>query len=270
MERRDGIAYVTVHNEPFLNAEDDAVVEALEIAVDLALLDDSVQAGVVRGGVMTHPRYAGRRVFNAGINLTELYCGNVTFLDFLMRRELGYIAKFSRGLSPDPDDPTLLPAAEKPWVGAVDTFAIGGGAQILLALDYVVADSQSYFTLPAMREGLIPGAANLRLGRFSGARPARRMIFWDHKIKSTDAEGRLMCDLVVEPGEMDAAVEAAAARLTNPAVVPNRRMMRLAEEPIELFREYMAAYALEQSRRIYSDDLLANLQRTWINRSRRT
>ena len=35
--------------------------------VDLVLLDDAVQVGVLRGGVATHPKYAGRRIFGAGI-----------------------------------------------------------------------------------------------------------------------------------------------------------------------------------------------------------
>jgi hypothetical protein len=46
----------------------------METAVDLTLLDDGIQVGVLRGGTMTHPRHAGRRVFSAGINLKVFAC----------------------------------------------------------------------------------------------------------------------------------------------------------------------------------------------------
>ncbi|MDH2423782.1 enoyl-CoA hydratase/isomerase family protein [Sphaerisporangium sp. TRM90804] len=271
LERRGGVGHVTVRNERFLNAEDDAVVGDLEAAVDLALLDDGVEVGVLRGATMSHPRYAGRRVFNSGINLTHLYQGRISFLDFLLRRELGYINKIVRGLD-RPEEPRAQfpPRHEKPWIGAVDTFAIGGGTQITLVLDWVVATKDAYFSLPAMREGIVPGAAAFRLHRMIGSRPARQAIFGDRRIDADGPEGQLLCDQVVADSEMDATVEAAAARLRGPAAVVNRRMMRVVEEPLDLFREYMASYALEQSRLLYSRELIGNLERMWIGRSRRS
>ncbi|MEV6986101.1 enoyl-CoA hydratase/isomerase family protein [Sphaerisporangium sp. NPDC051017] len=266
LERRDGIGYITVRNERYLNAEDDTVVEDLESAVDLALLDDGIEVGALRGGTMTHPRYAGRRVFNAGINLTHLHQGKIGFLDFLLRREVGYISKLVRGLErPDSGRPY---GDEKPWIGAVDTFAIGGGTQITLVLDWVVAAEDAYFTLPAMREGIIPGAANFRLHRVMGSRRTRQVIFGDRRYEADGPEGRLLCDEVVPPAEMDTAIEEAARRLRGPAAIVNRRMLRMAEEPLALFREYMACYALEQSRLLYSPELIVNLERKWVGRSR--
>jgi thioesterase DpgC len=55
---------------------------------------------------------------------------------------------------------------------------------------------------------------------------------------------------------MDAAVETAASALDNPAVVANRRMLNLAEEPADRFREYMAEFAYAQAVRLYSADVL--------------
>lgn len=266
IERNSGVAYVTMRNDLYLNAEDDASVEDLETAIDLALLDDDVRVGVLRGGLMSHPRYAGRRVFSAGINLTDLYNGRISFLNFLLRRELGYINKLRHGITIDQAAPAAARRMGKPWVGAVDTFAIGGGMQVLLVLDRVIAESRAYFSLPALQEGIIPGAANLRLARLMGARGARRMIFGGDKIKATDATSAWICDDVVEPADMDTSVGSAAGRLANPAVTANRNMMHLAEEPEDQFRDYMAAYALEQVHRLYSPDLIANLESNWISR----
>ena len=69
VERRDGATQLTVHNAHCLNAEDNELIADMETAVDLVLLDPCTRVGVLRGGVMTHPRYKGRRVFSAGINL---------------------------------------------------------------------------------------------------------------------------------------------------------------------------------------------------------
>jgi (3,5-dihydroxyphenyl)acetyl-CoA 1,2-dioxygenase len=261
VERRGRVGEVTLRNPRYLNAEDDAVVDALEAAVDLVLLDDAIGVGVLRGGVVDHPRYAGRRVFNAGINLTHLHQGLISFTGFMLRRELGYLNKMYRGLR-EPD-------IEKPWIGAVDTFAIGGGAQILLTLDYVIAEQDAYFSLPALREGIIPGAANLRLPRHAGPRLARQMIFVGRRIEATEPMAAALCDQVVPAASLDDAIARAARLLDNPAVIPNRRMTRLGEEPDAAFREYLAQYSLEQVQRLYSADLADNLERGWINRPRK-
>nr|WP_269328907.1 enoyl-CoA hydratase/isomerase family protein [Kineosporia babensis] len=265
VHRNGDVGEVTVANTSALNAEDDRLVAALEVAVDLVLLDDSVQVGVMRGGVMSHPRYAGRRVFSAGINLTALYQGEITFNGFFMARELGYINKIYRGLSTSGQSWAPTPI-EKPWVAAVDSFAIGGGAQIALVFDRVIAEEGAYFTLPALREGIIPGLANLRLPRVAGGRIARQCIFADRRIDASSPDGQWFCDDVVRAENMDAAVVSAAERLADPAVPANRRVLHQHEEPAAVFRAYLADYAVEQSRRLVSPDLITTLERTWISR----
>ena len=46
------------------------------------LLDPAIEIAVLRGGVVEHPRYAGRRIFGAGLNLTHLYRGQISYLFF--------------------------------------------------------------------------------------------------------------------------------------------------------------------------------------------
>ena len=90
---------MTHGNKAFLNAEDDDAMAAMETAVDLVLLDDRIQVGVLRGGVLQHPKYPGKRIFNAGINLTHLYYGQISFVEFIIERELGLLNKIYRGHS---------------------------------------------------------------------------------------------------------------------------------------------------------------------------
>ncbi|MEV0642662.1 (3,5-dihydroxyphenyl)acetyl-CoA 1,2-dioxygenase DpgC [Streptomyces sp. NPDC050619] len=261
LERRDGAAHLTMCRDDCLNAEDGEQVDDMETAVDLALLDEEVHVGVVRGGEMSHPRYRGKRVFSAGINLKSLHAGGISLTGFLLRRELGYLRKLVTGLLTDHAGAWHSRTVEKPWIAAVDTFAIGGGMQLLLACDLVLAAADAYLTLPAAREGIVPGAANFRLGRHTGPRISRQVILSGRRIRATEPDARLLIDEVVEPDELDAAVARGVARLQSPAVVVNRRMLNAAEEPPEEFRRYMAEFALQQALRLYGEDVIDKVGR---------
>ncbi|MBF6056046.1 enoyl-CoA hydratase/isomerase family protein [Streptomyces eurocidicus] len=262
LERHGTTAHLTVENAHCLNAEDERLIDDMETAVDLVLLDEATHVGVVRGGEVDHPRYAGRRVFSAGINLKELHAGRISLTGFLLRRELGYLTKIAHGLLVDPA-PDAYPyrTAHKPWIAAVDSFAIGGGMQLLMVFDHVIAADDAYFSLPAADEGIVPGAGNFRLGRMTGARPARRVILGGHRIQAGDPDAHLVCDEVVPAHEIGARVEAAAARLDNPAVTANRRMLALAEEPRDRFLAYLAEFAYVQATRLYAADVLEKVAR---------
>lgn len=268
--RQGAAGHVTLQNPAYLNAEDDSTVVPLEVAIDLVLLDPAIEVGVLRGATVEHPKYAGRRVFNAGINLTHLYQGRISYVDFYLQRDLGLVNKLYRGLAgPDflPDEPEVT--VEKPWIAAVEAFAIGGGCQLLLTVDHVLAERGAYFNLPARKEGIIPGAANLRLPRLVGARMARQGIMNELSFAAASPEGGLLCDEVVEPGAMDAAILRTIERLTSSGVVSaaaNRRALRAGQEPIDLFRRYMALYARDQAECHFSPALIRNLERYWIGR----
>ena len=270
IERRGKAAVVTLSNPGFLNAEDETTLEGTEIAVDLALLDGKAEVCVLRGGTVEHPKYAGRRLFGAGINLTHLYQGKIRFLWYLIR-DLGLVNKLYRGVA-FPDSSPEERSSEKLWIAAVEGFAIGGHCQILLTMDYTIAADNAYLTLPARKEGIIPGAANLRLPRFVGDRIARQAILAERRIECASPEGQLICDEIVPAEGMDEAIERTVDKLTGSGVVSaagNRRAFRAGEEPLDAFRRYMAVYAREQAQCHLSPALIANLERNWNAASRR-
>jgi len=267
VERRGPVGYLLHGNPRFLNAEDDSVIRSLEIGTDLILLDPAIEVGVLRGKPVAHPKYAGRRVFNAGINLTHLYYGQISLVDFFIVRDMGYLHKMFRGVSgPEFWVDALEETTEKPWIAAVETFAIGGGCQLLLAMDYVLAEQSSFFNLPARKEGIIPGVANMRLWRFVGDRLARQAILFERGFPADSPEGRLICDEVVADGAMDAALARVVSALTQSGVVSaagNRKAMRIGAEPVDVFRQYMAVYCREQAYCHYSPQLIRNLEQNW-------
>jgi len=271
--RKGKASYVIQKNPRHLNAEDGTTLAATEIAVDLALLDPGTAVCVLRGDVVRSGRFDGRRVLGSGINLTHLYQGKVPFIWYL-ERDLGVVNKIYRGIASEtamPDDVSGK-TLEKPWIAAVEGFAIGGHCQYLLVMDYVLAARDAYLTLPARKEGIIPGAANLRLPRFVGDRIARQAVMAELRIECDSAEGRLICDEVVAQSEMDGAIERVVGRLTGSGVVSaasNRRAFRVAQEPLDLFRSYFATYALDQAYCHFSPALIANLEQNWNAKNRK-
>ena len=264
LKRHGKASVLTARNPKHLNAEDETTIEAMETAVDLALLDPNTEVCVLRGDAVTHPKYAGKRLFGAGINLTHLYEGKIRYLWYLIR-DLGFVNKMYRGLASRDASPEIA-SAEKLWIAAVEGFAIGGHCQILLAMDYTIAAEDAFLTLPARKEGIIPGAANLRLPRFVGDRIARQAILAELRIECAGPHGRLICDQVVPPGEVDAKLNEIVEKLTSSGVVSaagNRRAFRAGEEPLEAFRRYMAVYAREQAYCHLSPALVANLEKNW-------
>ena len=260
--RRGRAGILELRNPRHLNAEDDTTLGLTECAVDLILLDPEIEIGVFRGGEVEHARYAGGRVFGSGLNLTHMYQGRIDFLFFIVR-DMGYLNKIYRG---------LRDGEEKLWIAAVEKFAVGGGCQVLHTVDHVIATRGSRLFLPARKEGIIPGASNLRLPRFVGDRAARQAILSGREWVAGEPDAALLIDEVVEAGEMDAAIEHRIAALTDSGLISsaaNRHMLRIGQESLDLFREYMAVFAREQADCHLSPALVANLERHW-NAHRRT
>jgi thioesterase DpgC len=210
---------------------------------------------------VSHPKYAGRRVFSAGINLDDLRDGRIGLVSFLLGRELGYVHKLLLGLVVRPEEPAWGERlTSKAWIGAVDAFAIGGGMQLLLVLDRVIAEEGAFISLPAAEEGIVPGLGNLRLGRLTGARTARQVILGGRRIPVDSPQGRLVCDEVVPATQLPARIDQAVQDLSAPAVAANRLMLALGEEPVDAFRAYLADFAEVQAVRAYSPDVLAKVE----------
>ena len=277
VEAKGETGYLYFHHPRYLNAEDDATIGPSELACDLILMHPGLRMGVLRGDPVEHPKYEGRRIFSSGINLTRIYQGKQSYL-FYLTRDMGFVNKLYRGLAAvDPmgsmeihaDEPEQT--LEKPWLAVVDSFAIGGGCQLLLVMDYVIAESGSYFSLPARKEGIIPGCANLRLPRFMGERLARQAIMFDKTFNVDSPEAGALVNEVFPRERLDQAVEECVANALGSGMVSaggNRKAIRIQTEPLDSFRAYMATIAYEQVFCHLSEQLVHNLERHWNAKER--
>ncbi len=95
---------------------------------------------------------------------------------------------------------------------------------------------------------------------------ASSMTRHGHRLDCDSEAGRLICDQVVEAGDMKAAVEGVIESFLNSGVVgaaANRRAFRIGQEPLDLFRRYVAFYAKAQAHCHFSPQLIHNLERFW-------
>ena len=192
---------------------------------------------------------------------------------------MGLHSKLYRGVLVDHEPDSLDAPLEEPertleklWIAAVDKFAIGGGCQLLLVVDYVIAEAGSYFNLPARKEGFLPGTANMRLPRFVGERLARDALLFDRVFHADTPEGRLIASEVVPSGEVDLAISRCVENAIGSGIVSpgaNRKAIRQQTEPLEAFRRYVTTYAFEQAFCHLSDQLIVNLEKHWNARQRK-
>lgn len=140
-EEGDGILVVRLNRPDRLNAIDRHVAQAISAAVTRLEESDHLRVGIITGE---------GRAFTAGADLTEVAAGDV---DRLRTAEGGFAGFVRRRRT-------------KPWIAAVNGLSFGGGVEISLACDLVVAATEARFALPEVKRGLVASAGGvLRLVR---------------------------------------------------------------------------------------------------------
>lgn len=211
------VATVAVANPP-VNALADPVLEALGEAAASLAADPGVRAVVLTG--------AGERSFVAGADLHQLAAalGDAEAME-------AHVALTRRVF-------TSWEELAVPLVAAIGGHATGGGLELALLCDFVVADPAARLGLPEVTLGLIPGAGGTqRLPRRVGRATAARMLLLGELVEAAEARAAGLVDVVSAPGAALASGQALAARLAAlpaGAVSAAKRALRAAERgPLE-------------------------------------
>jgi crotonobetainyl-CoA hydratase/dehydration protein DpgD len=238
-EKKDGVAYVTLSRPAVLNAMNSQMHEELARAWDDVEADDSVRVAVLTG--------AGDRSFSVGQDLKER-----ARLD-----ERGVLPGTfgSRGL---PGWPRLTErfSMSKPVIARVNGYAFGGGFELVLASDIVIASELATFAMPEARLGLIPGAGGVfRLARQLPLKLAAGYLLTGRRISAATARSYGLVNEVVAHERLDECVAGWTADLIRSAPLSVRAikesMLRSLDMP--LAQAFLAEYAWEERRR-YSQD----------------
>ncbi len=182
-----GVVVFTLNRPAARNAIDDALLDALLAAI--RSLEDEPAARVL---VLTG---AGAAAFSAGMDLRE----RAGFSDAQLAGQHGRIVALM----------TELTELQMPTIAAVEGFCLGGGFELALACDLIVAARDSVFGLPETRVGIFPGGGAARLLMWSvGSARARDLILTGRRLSGGEAEAWGLVARLAEPG---GALEAALA-----------------------------------------------------------
>ena len=194
----DGVATLTVERPRALNALDPATLRELARAVRDIRRDAGVRAVVVTG--------AGERAFSAGADIRALAA---------MRPAEGHA--YSRL---GHEVLSRLEALPLPVVAALNGLALGGGLELALACDLIVAAEHARLGLPEINLGLLPGfGGTQRLVRRVGLARARELIYLGHMIPAEEALRIGLVNRVVPRERLAAEAAALAAQLATKAPV---------------------------------------------------
>ncbi|MEV5848599.1 crotonase/enoyl-CoA hydratase family protein [Streptomyces sp. NPDC051985] len=204
-ETRDGVGVITLNRPEALNAVNSALSSAVGEALEQAAADPAVRVVVITGT---------GRAFCAGADLKEL--AQRRPVDAPGHPEWGFAGIVRHWI-------------DKPVIAAVNGFAMGGGTEIVLACDLVVAAESATFGLPEVRRGLIAaGGGVVRLQRQLPLRRALELALTGEPVTAATACEWGLVNRVVPDGELLAAALDLAGRVAANAplsIQHSKRMM---------------------------------------------
>src|SRR5438046_2296127 len=217
------IATVTLNRPKVLNALSPAVIAEVSAALAELDADDSVRAVVLTGGP---------KVFAAGADIQDM--ADQGAVDQLLRDQTGRWAP--------------LAGFKKPLIAAVNGYALGGGCEVALMCDLIVAGDTARFGQPEVNLGIIPGAGGTqRWPRTAGKYAAMEVMLTGGMVSARRAYELGMVNKVV-PAEMSVAV---AQRMARQLAEKPPVAVRLAKESVQKAFETSLAEGLGAERRSF-------------------
>jgi enoyl-CoA hydratase len=209
VETHGGVGLVRLNRPQVLNALSPALIEDLNAALEAFEADPAIGAIVLTGS---------EKAFAAGADIKEMQ--DKTFADAFLGDFIGRWENLTR--------------LRKPVIAAVAGFALGGGCEIAMMCDFILAADTAKFGQPEIKLGVIPGAGGTqRLTRAVGKSKAMEMILTGRMMDATEAERSGLVSRVVPAAsliEEALKVAAAIAALSRPAVYAAKESVNRAYE----------------------------------------
>jgi enoyl-CoA hydratase len=218
----DGVALLMLNRPSALNALNSEVMAALVSRLEELDVDPSCRVVVIRG--------SGERAFAAGADIKEM--ADATPVSMTVTNNFARWERVQR--------------LRKPLIAAVRGFALGGGCELAMTCDMIVAAEDAQFGQPEIKLGIIPGAGGTqRLTRAIGKARAMELILTGRTFSAREAERWGLVSSVV-PNE--AVFEEALGLAARIAAMPPLAVMA-AKEAVERAEELSLSAGLEFERR---------------------
>ncbi len=212
VEQRGAVTLITLNRPQALNALNSQVLEDLIGAFAAFEADKSQLCAVLTG--------SGDKAFAAGADIKEM--SEKPAADF-------YLEDFFARWTSD-----LVKKVRKPWIAAVNGFALGGGCELAMMADFIIASDKAKFGQPEIKLGVAPGmGGSQRLTRAIGKAKAMEMCLTGRMMDAAEAE---RSGLVARVVPHDSLVEEALTTATQIAAMPpmaaiaNKEMVNAAFE----------------------------------------
>eukprot|EP00298_Acanthocystis_sp_HF-20_P029635 c8542_g1_i1.p1 GENE.c8542_g1_i1~~c8542_g1_i1.p1 ORF type:complete len:279 (-),score=143.10 c8542_g1_i1:57-818(-) len=174
VEQKGKVVLVTLNRPKALNALCDKLISELNEVVSSAQVDDGVGAIVLTGS---------QKAFAAGADIKEM--STRSFADVVKSDMFSTWDNISR--------------SRKPIIAAVNGFALGGGCELAMMCDFIIAGNKAVFGQPEIRLGTIPGVGGTqRLTRAIGKSKAMEMILTGRQMNADEAERSGLVSRVVD------------------------------------------------------------------------
>jgi enoyl-CoA hydratase len=199
-EKKDNVAWITLNRPDKLNAQNDTLRSEVIAALEQANSDDEVRVIVITG--------AGDRAFSAGADIGQ----------FPEWQPLNVIQRSKGARRPY----TVIREIPKPVIAMVNGLALGGGCELAMACDIIIASDKARFGQPEINVGVIPGGGGTQiLPRLVGEKKAKEMVFTGEFISAEEAWRLGMVNKVVPADKLKEAVEEIIAKLKgkSPAIL---------------------------------------------------
>jgi enoyl-CoA hydratase/carnithine racemase len=205
------VLLVRINRPEKRNAVNGAVAAGIDKAVSLSENDASIRAVILAS--------TGQQSFCAGADLAEVVAGRGAELSTTNGGFAGLVSA----------------RRTKPWVAAVDAPALGGGLELCLACDLIVASSRAQFGLPEVKRGLIAGAGGVfRIARRIPLSIAYEMLATGDPIDAERAFSLGLVNRVVAAGTSEAVALEFAAKIAENAPISVQRSMYVARQALDL------------------------------------
>ena len=210
VETHGTVGLIRLDRPKALNALCDALMNELTQALNAFEKDDAIGAMVLTGS---------ERAFAAGADIKEM--AGLDYMDVYLG---GFISENWQRAS----------TVRKPVIAAVAGFALGGGCELAMMCDFILAADTAKFGQPEITIGTIPGAGGTqRLTRFVGKSKAMEMVLTGRMMDAAEAERAGLVSRVVPAAELvDEAIKVAAkiASLSRPVVLMAKESVNRAYE----------------------------------------
>ena len=210
VDTKGPVGIVTLNRPKAMNALNTAIVGEIGQALDGFEADDAIGCIVVTGS---------EKAFAAGADIKEMQ--SKTYMDAYLRNFIT-------------DGWERITTCRKPVIAAVAGFALGGGCEVAMMCDFIIAADTAKFGQPEITIGIIPGAGgSQRLPRFVGKSKAMEMILTGRMMGAEEAERSGLVSRVVPAVDLlDEAVKTAKAiaDLSRPALMVAKEAVNRAYE----------------------------------------